>query len=295
MSNFMRIGENLNVMSKVLGPAMKERNPGPIREMAEKEAEKKVDYIDLNIGPARKNGDEMMEFVVKTVQEVTDIPLALDTTNLVAMEAGLKAAKNKPLINSVTLQSDRFEAGLKLAAKYNAEVVAVLWSDSGMPRDANERAMHVVDFVQKATELGIPMEDLWMDPIVSPLSVEVNQVLACVECMGMMKDIAPGSKSTVGLSNISNGVPEELRPWLNITYLIMLMKNGLASAIVDAFDDQLTDFVTGKKQGIVDLVHKIVDGEKVDMSSLSDEEAKYAKSVKVLTGETLFSDSWLDV
>ncbi len=295
MSKFIRIGENLNVMSKVLGPAMKERNPGPIQEMAKKETEKGVDYIDLNIGPARKEGDKMMDWVVNTVQEVTDLPLALDTTNLAAMEAGLKAAKNKPIINSVTMQSDRLVPGLELAAKYNADVVAVLWSDSGMPRDTNERAMHVVDFSTKAAELGVPMENIWFDPIVSPISVEINQVKACVECMGMLADIAPGSKSTVGLSNVSNGVPEELRPWLNITYLIMLMKNGLYSAIVDSFDDELKAFVTGERQNIVDLVGKIVDGEKVDMNSLNDEEKKYAKSVKVLTGETLFSDSWLEV
>jgi cobalamin-dependent methionine synthase I len=295
MSKFIRIGENLNVMSKVLGPAMKERNPGPIQEMAKKETERGVEYIDLNIGPARKEGDKMMEWVVNTVQEVTDTPLSLDTTSLVAMEAGLKVAKNKPLINSVTMQSDRLVPGLELAAKYDADVVAVLWSDQGMPRDTNERAMHAVDFATKAAELGVPMEKIWFDPIASPVSVEINQVKACVEFMGMLADIAPGSKSTVGLSNVSNGVPEELRPWLNIAYVIMLTKNGLYSAIVDAFDDDMAALVNGEKQNIVDLVHRMTDGEKVDMDSLSDEEKKYAKTVKVLTGENLFSDSWLEV
>ncbi len=294
--SFVRIGENLNVMSKVLGPAMKERNAKPIQEMVEKEVEAKVDYIDVNIGPARKGGDEMMEWLVNTIQEVTtDIPLALDTTNMAATEAGLKVCKIPALINSVSIQTSRFESGLKMAKQYDADVIALLWSDDGMPRDANERAMHIVDFVQKATELDIAMEKLWFDPIVSPISVEINQVKACVECMGMLKDIAPGSKSTCGLSNVSNGVPDELRPWLNIPYLIMLMKNGLYSAIVDAFDGDLTDIVTGKKDNIVQLVHKIMDGENVDMGSLPDDEKKYAKSVKVLMGESLFSDSWLEV
>ncbi|MFC1669719.1 dihydropteroate synthase [Spirochaetota bacterium] len=296
MSNLIRIGENLNVMSKVLGPAMKERNAGPIQEMAKSEADKGVDYIDLNIGPARKGGDELMDWLVNVVQEVTDKPLALDTTNMEAMEAGLKACKKgNALINSVSLQTSRIDKGLELAAKYEADVIALLWSDDGMPRDANERAMHIVDFMTKAAEHGIPNEKMWFDPIVSPLSVEVNQVKACVECMGMLKDIAPGSKSTCGLSNVSNGVPEELRPWLNITYLIMLIKNGLYSAIVDAFDDELKAFVSGGKDDIVNLIHKMVDGEKVDMNSLDDTQKKYAKTVKVLTGENLFSDSWLEV
>jgi 5-methyltetrahydrofolate corrinoid/iron sulfur protein methyltransferase len=295
MGKFIRIGENLNVMSKVLGPAMKERNAGPIQEMAKREAEKGVDYIDVNIGPARKGGDEMMEWLVNTIQEVTDLPLALDTTNLVAMEAGLKASKGGALINSISLQTSRLVPGLELAAKYDADVIALLWSDDGMPRDANERAMHIVDFMHKATEIGVPIEKLWVDPIVSPVSVEVNQVLACVEFMGMLKDIAPEAKSTCGLSNVSNGVPDELRPWLNITYLIMLMKNGLYSAIIDSFDDELTSFVTGERENIVNLVHRVMDGEKVDMDSLSDEEVKFVKTVRVLTGESLFSDSWLEI
>ncbi len=293
---FVRIGENLNVMSKVLGPAMKEKNPKPIQEMVEKQSEAKVDYIDVNIGPARKGGEEMMEWLVKTIQEVTtDIPLALDTTNMSATEAGLKAGKIPALINSVSIQTSRFESGLKMAKEYDADLIALLWSDDGMPRDANERAMHIVDFVQKATELDIAMEKLWFDPIVSPISVEVNQVKACVECMGMMKDIAPGAKSTVGLSNVSNGVPEELRTWLNIPYSIMLSRNGLYSAIVDAFDEDLKDAATDQKPEITALVHKLMDGESVDTASLSDEEQKIVKSVKVLTGETLFSDSWLEV
>ncbi|MDY6969581.1 MAG: dihydropteroate synthase [Spirochaetota bacterium] len=291
----IRIAENMNVMSKVLGPAMKERNAKPIQEMAESEAAKGVDYIDLNIGPARKGGDELMEWLVKTVQEVSDIPLALDTTNMDAIVAGLKVCKQPALINSVSLQSSRMEKGLKIAKEYDADLVALLWSDDGMPRDANERAMHIVDFVQKATEIGVPMEKMWFDPIVSPISVEILQVKACVECMGMLQDIAPGSKSTVGVSNVSNGVPDDLRPWLNITYLIMLMKNGLYSSIVDAFDDDMSDVINGKKDNIVQLVYKIMDGEKVDMSTLNDEEVKYAKTVKVLLGESLFSESWLDI
>lgn len=291
----IRIGENMNVMSKVLGPAMKERDPKPIREMAEKEAEAGVDYIDVNIGPARKGGEEMMEWLVNTIQEVTDIPLALDTTNMDAIVAGLKVCKRPALINSVSLQSSRMDKGLQIAKEYDADLVALLWSDDGMPRDENERAMHVVDFVQKATEIGIPMEKMWFDPIVSPISVEINQVKACLECMGMLSEIAPGAKSTVGVSNVSNGVPDDLRHWLNIAYIVMLGKNGLYSSIVDAFDTEMTDVINGKKDNIVKLIHKVMDGEKVDTNSLNDEETKFVKTAKVLMGESLFSDSWLDI
>ena len=287
------IGENLNVISQTLGPALKERNAAPIEEMATAETE--IDLIDLNIGPARRGGDELMDWVVNTVQVVTDKQLSLDTTNLVAMEAGLKAYKGKALINSVSLQTDRIEKGLELTKQYDAEVIGLLWSNDGMPRDANERAMHTVDFTYKANEMGIPNERIWIDPIASPISVEINQVKACVEFMGMLGEIAPGCKSTVGLSNISNGAPTELRPWLNRTYMIMLMRNGLYSAIVDAFDTDLIKIARGQRPDIVDLVHKMMDGEKPDLSSLSEELVKYARTVRVLTGESLFSNSWLEI
>ena len=289
------IGENINIMSLTIGPALKERNPGPIQELAKAEAEAGVDYLDLNIGPARKAGDELMTWVVNTVQEVENKPLSLDTTNPVAMEAGLKLAKSKPLINSVSLQPDRLGQGLQLAKQYNADLIALLWGAEGMPRDANERAMHAVNFVYQANEMGIPNENIWIDPIVSPISVEINQVKALIEFMAMLGDIAPGCKSVVGLSNISNGTPTHLRPWLNRTYLVMMMKYGIHSAIVDAFDTDLMALVRGKKPEIVSLIHRMMDGEKPDLASLSEEEVKYAKTVRVLTGESLYSHSWLEI
>ena len=197
------IGENLNIISQTIGPALRERNAAPIEEMAKSETE--IDLIDLNIGPARRGGDEFMEWVVNTVQAITDKQLSLDTTNLVAMEAGLKAYKGKALINSVSLQTDRLEKGLELAKQHDADLIGLLWANEGMPRDVNERAMHAVDFVYKANEMGIPNERIWIDPIASPVSVEINQVKSCVEFMTMLGEIAPGCKSTVGLSNISNG------------------------------------------------------------------------------------------
>jgi cobalamin-dependent methionine synthase I len=291
------IGENLNVISQTLGPALRERNATPIQEMAKAETEAGIDLIDLNIGPARKGGDELMNWVVNTVQPVTDKMLSLDTTNLDAMEAGLKArqGKGKVLMNSVSLQSSRIDRGLALAQQYNADLIGLLWSNEGMPRDVNERAMHTVNFLLKANEAGIPNERIWIDPIASPVSVEINQVKACVEFMTMLGEIAPGCKSTVGLSNVSNGTPSELRCWLNRTYMIMLMRYGLYSAIVDAFDKDLMAIARGQRPDIVELVYKMMDGEKPDIASLPREMQNYARTVRVLMGESLYSHSWLEV
>jgi 5-methyltetrahydrofolate corrinoid/iron sulfur protein methyltransferase len=287
------IGENLNIMSNTIGPALKERNPKPIQELAK--AETDVDYIDLNIGPARKQGDELMEWVVKAVQEVTDKPLSLDTTNPVAMEAGLKVCKSKALINSISLQPERLEQELPFVNKYNASMIGLLWGVEGMPRDAAERGILAAELLYKTGEAGIPNEDVWIDPILTPVSVEINQVQACFEFVSMLKDIAPDSKSTIGLSNISNGTPQNLRPHLNRVCLIILMKHGLYSAIVDAFDAELIAIARGERPELVKLVEGMVDGERPDISSLSEEEAIYAKTFKVLTGESLYSHSWLEL
>ena len=289
------IGENINIMSQTIGPAMRERNPKPIQELAKAETEAGIDYLDINIGPARKAGDELMGWIVKVVQEVTDKPLSLDTTNPVAMEAGLKVHKGKALINSISLQPDRLEQGLPLVTRYKASMIGLLWGAEGMPRDAAERGVLVADLMYQAGEMGIANEDIWIDPILTPVSVEINQVKACFEFMSMLSEIAPDCKSTVGLSNISNGTPTHLRSYLNRTCLIMLMKYGLYSAIVDAFDAELVSIARGEIPEIVDLVHRVMDGEKPVLSSLSPKEVEYVKTVRVLTGESLYSHSWLEI
>ncbi|HJX31983.1 MAG TPA: dihydropteroate synthase [Thermodesulfobacteriota bacterium] len=292
-----RIAESINVMSKTLGPAMKGRDPKPIQEMAIKQQENGVQVLDINIGPARKEGDRMMEWMVKTVEEVSDLPLSLDTTNPVAMEAGLKAVtKARPIINSISLQPERMAIMLPMVTKYNARMIALLWGKDGMPRDTNERALMATELVYAANQAGVLNEDIFVDPIVSPVSVEINQVLSCAEFMSMIADIAPGAKTTVGLSNISNGTPDHLRGVLNRTYMIMLNRyETLYSAIVDAFDGELAQLANDGLPEIYTLVWRIMDGEEVSLASLSEKEVQYAKSTRVLMGKSLYSHSWLDV
>ncbi len=161
------IGENINIMSQTIGPAMRGRISQPIQELAR--AETDVDYLDINIGPARKAGDELMSWVVRIVQEVTDKPLSLDTTNTVTMEAGLKEHKGKALINSIS--PARIEEGLPLVTKYNASMIGLLWGKEGMPRDANERCVLAVDLIYKANEAGRSLQT-WRFPWNNSDSVE---------------------------------------------------------------------------------------------------------------------------
>lgn len=198
------------------------------------------------------------------------------------------------MVNSVSCQTDRMDSGIALVKKHNALMVGLLWGSDGMPRDVNERAALAVDLIYHANEAGIPNEDIFIDPIVTPISGEINQLKACTEFMQMLGDIAPGCRSIVGLSNVSNGAPANLRPPLNCAYLLMLSKNGLYSAIVDAFDDELMALCKGEMPELQDLVNKMMDGEQVDIAGLSEKEQQYAKTVNVLMGNVLYSDSWLE-
>lgn len=288
------IGEHINIMSQTIGPAMRERNPKPLQEMAIAEEKAGVDYLDINIGPARRQGDEMMEWIVKTVQEVSDLPLSLDTTNPVAMEAGLKVCKSKALINSISLA--RMDAEFPMVNQYDADCIGLLWGREGMPRDANERGAIAAELLYGAEERGVPAERIWFDPIATPvINIEANQTKPCLEFLAMLPDLAPGSKSTIGLSNCSNGAPAHLRPWLNRTFLMILFKYNIHSAIVDALDPELIRIARGERPDLVKLVHRMLDGEKPDLASLTEEEQKYAKTVPIFTGESLYSHSWLEV
>jgi cobalamin-dependent methionine synthase I len=279
------IGESINVMSKTIGTAIKERDKKPIQDLALKQVEAGAHMLDLNIGPARKEGAELMEWVVKVVQEVVDVPLSLDTTNPVAMEAGLKVAKERPLINSVSAQKERLERMLPLAKKYDTPFVALLLSDSGIPRDQDERATVALDIILKANELGVKNEDIWIDPILMPVSVDQRQVVEFIEFLKILPELSPGLKSTCGLSNVSNGSPQALRSIINRTlYLMIMNEGGMHSAIVNTLDE--------------DFMHVVRRVEELkEVGNLLDHfrEQEVVKTLRVLRNEVLYSHSFLEV
>jgi 5-methyltetrahydrofolate corrinoid/iron sulfur protein methyltransferase len=287
------IGENLNVIKTEIGKAFKDRNPEPIQKMAKEEAEKGVDWIDINLGPARKGGPELMEWVVKTVQEVVpDIPLALDTSNIEAIEAGLAVHKGTALVNSIMARPERYTAMIPIAAKYNAQAIALLWGPEGLPRDENERAALAVELCYAMNEGGIANEDIFVDPIITPVNIQQPQLMSTLNFMMMLQDIAPGAKSANGLSNISNGTP--WREPLNQIYMIMLERAGMYSSIADYEDELLLDIARGKRPDLVEVVHKVQDGEISSPDEVEDETAKlFVRGARVILGHALYSDSWM--
>lgn len=291
------IAESINIMGKRVGQAIRERNPLPIQQMAKEEVELGADYLDLNIGPAKKEGPDLASWIVRVVEEVVDVPLSLDTTNPDAMIAGIKASKRPAsmLINSISIQPERLEKLGPFAAEVGCEVVALLWGLEGLPRDANERASLAVDLIMKLNEYGIPNEKIWVDPILTPITLGASQIQEALTFLSMLQDIAPGAKSIIGLSNVSNGVASHLRPYLNRVMLMMFMKYGIYSAILDVYDKELVEIAKGQHPDWVSLVHRMMDGEEPDVKSLSPKELEIYKTFKVLTGQTIFSESWLEV
>jgi len=297
MSTVLAIAESINIMGTRSGSAMKERNAGPVQEMAKEEAAAGASYLDLNIGPARKDGTELLPWVVQTVEAASDLPLCLDTTNTDAMAAGFKVVKNKEvaIMNSISAQPERMEKLIPVAAEAGCNVIALLWGPDGMPRDSSERAAMSVDLMMALMEAGIPNEKMIFDPIATPITLGADQIAAGLEFLSMLQDIAPGAGSTVGLSNVSNGVADNLRKYLDRTYLIMLMKYGLTTAIVNSYDEELMAICKGERQNHVDMVHGMMDGNDPDASSLDKISLQHYKTYKALSGQTIFSESWLEL
>lgn len=286
------IGQNLNLKSGKIREAAKQRDPGPVRDLALAQSAEGADLIEVNLGPTR-GGADLMTWLVKTVREVTDLPLCLDATDATALEAGLRAASGKALINSISAIPERMRALMPLAVKYGAAFIGSTFGMEGVPRDANERGLLAAQLVAEATAYGIKEQDIWIDPVVLPIRTQPVQVQGCLEFVKMLADLHPLGKSVCGLSNISKGVPRPLRGILNRTWLVILKRYGLHSVIANAFDKDLCALARGKMSEAEAIVHRVVDGEDIDMRELFGVERDYVRTAEVLLGRTVYTDLFL--
>ncbi len=303
------IGENIHIISPKVKQAVKERDIKFFQDLAVKQVEHGATILDLNIGPQKKNGHEIMPWLVKGVQEVVDVPLSLDTTNLNAIEAGLKVAKNQCIINSASAEEERLASVPPLAKEYNAKLIALTMGKGSIPVSAEERVSIALEkLIPRAMELDIAMEDLLIDPLVLTVSGCQEYCPECVEAVRILKVANdPPPMTNVGLSNVSNQVPHEMRSLISSTYCVMLMAAGVDYAIADPLDGQLKEFMriveerdesNDCRQLIVTLYDKTeaMDRLTADDVDLNDpEQAAIFKTVQILYNDIIYTDSYLRV
>ena len=242
MSKFIIIGESIHCISPAIRKAMTERDPAPILERAKSQIARGALYLDINIGPAEKNGEELMKWLVTLIQENCDnIPLCLDTSNMKAIEAGISVYNNtrgKPIINSADA-GDRI-TNINLAAETSAICIA-LCTKVGLPVDNDERMMYCQDMLEHAMRCGMEPEDLWFDPLFLVIKGMQDKQLEVLDFIKMLRDM--GLNSCGGLSNVSNMMPKHVRPIIESAMIAMAIYCGLTSAILNTNDIRLIEAI----------------------------------------------------
>ncbi|MHB0858264.1 MAG: dihydropteroate synthase [Anaerolineae bacterium] len=301
------IGENIHIISPTVKKAFAERDAVTIQRLAKAQVDAGATVLDLNVGPQKKSGPEVMSWLVNAVQDVVDMPLSFDTTNLAAIEAGLQLAKQQGTINSMSAEPERLEKVPVVAAQYNARLIALMMGKSGIPLSAEERVSIAIEqLVPRALEVGVPMDNLLLDPLVLTVAGCQEYCPHAIEAVRYIKQgMDPCPLTVGGLSNVSNHVPAENRSLLNRVYLVMLMAAGIDAVIADPLDTELMEIIriveerddsTGVGSVLLSLhdataVAEELEPSQVDMSDPA--QADIWKTVQVLLNKVIFTDSYL--
>lgn len=307
-----KVGENIHIISPRVKEALAGRDGAFFVELARKQQEAGADALDLNIGPQKKAGPEVMDWLVDCMQEgVGDMTLSFDTTNLAAIEVGLKkVARNgqaNAIINSTSAEEERLAAVPPLAARYGAKLIALCMEKSGIPVGADARVGIAMEkLIPRAQEVGVPMENLLIDPLILTVSGCQEYVPQAIEAVRMLKMVAdPPPLTLVGLSNVSNAVPASMRPLLNRTYLVMLMAAGVDAAILDPLDRELMEAIRVVEQRdestpvgalylkLFDAIAAGAELEPGDVDMSDSQQVEIWKTVQVLLNNVIYTDSYL--
>lgn len=234
------IGELINGMYKDVGKAIANKEADVIQHLAKDQVNSGANMLDVNTGPYSKNAKDDMKWLVESIQKVTSVGLALDSTKLDVIEEGLKLVKNRAMINSTNADDEKMDKIFGLAKKYNTKVIGLTMDKSGVPNSKEKRIELAAKIVARAIDYEINIEDLFLDPIVLPVNVAQTQgawVLESIREFKLLSDPAPNT--VVGLSNVSQGTKS--RSLINRTFLTMAVANGLTAAILDPLDKELMD------------------------------------------------------
>jgi len=302
------IGENIHVVSPRVAQAIESRDGKFFQDMAVRQVEAGASAVDLNIGPQKREGEEILPWMVKTVEEVVDVPLVFDTTNLDAIEAACKVvSKAQPIINSVSAKEESLEKVPRVAKEYNARLIGLTMESGMIPVSADERVTIAIEkLIPRMLEIDFPMEDFIIDPLVLTVSGCQEYCPEFIDAVRMLKFAwDPAPKTNAGLSNVSNAVPADMRPLLNRVYQVMIMGAGIDMIIADPFDEDLMEFIrvveerddsTPLNESLLKLHDRVAAMEELQASDfdLDDPEQEAIwKTVQVLENEIIYTDSYL--
>jgi 5-methyltetrahydrofolate--homocysteine methyltransferase len=231
------VGERINASRKMIKPAIENRDADFIVKEASDQAKAGADLVDVNAGVFVNKEVEYLPWLVETIQAKVDVRLCIDSPDPKAIEAALAVHKGQAMINSISLEKERFESLLPLIGKYNAKVVALCMTDTGMPKTADERFDIASELVEKLTKADVPLGDIYVDPLVMAVSTDSSFGIEFLQAVRLIMQGHPGVHTICGLSNISFGLP--LRSQINQAFAIMGMTMGLDGLIIDPLDKRM--------------------------------------------------------
>jgi 5-methyltetrahydrofolate corrinoid/iron sulfur protein methyltransferase len=303
------IGENIHIISEKVKEALAARDREFFMDLAVKQVEAGANAVDINLGPRKKDWAEVFPWIVETVEAVVDVPLSIDTTNVDGMEAALqKITKAQPILNSTSAEPERLEKVPLLAKKYNARVIALTMQTEGIPVEADARVNIAVEkLIPRMMEVGLPMENLIIDPLVLTVSGCQQYCPHLIETVRTLQYAwDPKPSISVGLSNVSNAVPNENRPLINRVYCAMLMGVGLQMMIANPFDEKQNEVIKwietrDAASALARVYNKIAErisaGEEpqVEDFDLGDpDQAAIWKTIQILLNKVIYADAYLN-
>jgi 5-methyltetrahydrofolate corrinoid/iron sulfur protein methyltransferase len=302
------IGENIHIISPSVKKAIAERDAKFFQDVAVRMVDAGADAVDLNIGPQKKHGHEILPWLVEVVEKVVDVPLVFDTTNLMAIEAACETVtKAQPIINSTDARTERLESVPAVAKKFNTRLVALTMAEGMIPVGADERVGIALErLIPHMLEIDFPITDLIIDPLVLTVSGCQEYCPECIEAVRTLKFAwDPPPLTNGGLSNVSNAVPNEMRPFLNRTYMVMLMGAGIDMVIADPFDRELLEWIRVVEERdestvlnklllkLHDRVEAMEELQPEDVDMSDPQQADIWKTVQALLNKVIYTDSYL--
>jgi len=302
------IGENIHIISEKVKEALAARDREFFMDLAVRQVEAGAKAVDINLGPRKKDWAEVFPWIVETVETVVDVPLSIDTTNVDGMEAALKCIKKaQPILNSTSAEPERLAKVPLLAKKYGAKVIALTMKTEGIPVEADARVNIAVEtLIPRMMEIELPMEQLIIDPLVLTVSGCQQYCPHLIETVRTLQFAwDPTPNISVGLSNVSNAVPNENRPLINRVYCAMLMGVGLQMMIANPFDQEQNDVIRwietkDKSTPLAKVYNKIAErtsaGEELQVEDFDLKDADQAaiwKTTQILLNKVIYADAYL--